>query len=159
MFVTADAAPQTGTVRIRRPWTRTSTVPRRQRPGSPRAAASASGAPSGARAGSGAGRGGGGRARGRRRLRWVCAPVVLPIAGAAATAGLLDREGGDLTGWSTRSVVLAVVLLFGVPAAITVWLARRRGPFEALGWAAITVLAQIALVFWVGLVALGIGPD
>jgi cation transport ATPase len=99
------------------------------------------------------------RARRQRLLLWVCAPLVLPVAGAAATAGLLDREGGDLTGWSTRSIVIAVALLFGVPAAITVWLARRRGRLEALGWAAITVLAQIALVFWVGLVALGIGPN
>jgi cation transport ATPase len=99
------------------------------------------------------------RERRRRRLLWACAPFVLPSVGAAAALALLDREGGDLAGWSTRSTVLAAVLVFGVPAAITLWLARRRGPLEAVGWAAITLLAQVALVFWVGLVALELGPD
>ena len=99
------------------------------------------------------------RARRERRLLWALAPVGLPLLGAAAALALLDREGGDLAGWSTPSAVLAVVLLFGIPAAITLWLARRRGPLEAVGWAAITLLAQVALVFWVGLVALELGPD
>jgi hypothetical protein len=45
------------------------------------------------------------------------------------------------------------------PVALTVWLARRRRWFEAIAWAAITLAAEVALVFWVGLVWLGYGPE
>jgi hypothetical protein len=87
------------------------------------------------------------------------APFVLPLAGAAATLFVLDSAGGDLEGWSTGSVILLTAALFGLPALISAWLARHRGRLEPFGWAAITLLAQVALVFWVGLVALGLGPD
>jgi hypothetical protein len=46
-----------------------------------------------------------------------------------------------------------------VPAAVSAWLARRRGRIEPIGWAAITLLAEVSLVFWVGLVLLGYGPE
>jgi cation transport ATPase len=98
------------------------------------------------------------RARRERILLWLCAPLFLPAAGAAAALAVLEREGGDLSGWSSGSVALLTAALFGLPALVSAWLARRRGRIEPLGWAAITLLAQIALVFWVGLIALGYGP-
>jgi cation transport ATPase len=98
------------------------------------------------------------RARRERILLWLCAPLLLPAAGAAAALAVLEREGGDLSGWSSGSVALLTAALFGLPALVSAWLARRRGRIEPLGWAAITLLAQIAVVFWVGLIALDYGP-
>jgi cation transport ATPase len=98
------------------------------------------------------------RARRERILLWLCAPLFLPAAGAAAALAVLEREGGDLSGWSSGSVALLTAALFGLPALVSAWLARRRGRIEPLGWAAITLLAQIAVVFWVGLIALDYGP-
>jgi cation transport ATPase len=98
------------------------------------------------------------RSRRERILLWMCAPLLLPAAGAAAAVAILDRAGGDLGGWSSGSVALVTVAVFGLPAALSAWLARRRGRIEPLGWAAITLFAQIALVFWVGLIALDYGP-
>jgi cation transport ATPase len=97
------------------------------------------------------------RARRERILLWLFAPFLLPAAGAAAALAVID--GGDLSGWSSGSVALFTAAVFGLPAALSAWLARRRGRIEPLGWAAITLLAQIALVFWVGLVLLGYGPE
>ena len=99
------------------------------------------------------------RAKRERILLWLFAPLLLPVAGAAAALAVLDGEGGDLSGWSSGSVALLTAALFGLPAALSAWLARRRGRIEPLGWAAITLLAQIALVFWVGLIALDLGPS
>jgi cation transport ATPase len=99
------------------------------------------------------------RARRERVLLWLCAPLLLPVAGAASGLAVLEREGGDLSGWSSGSVALLCAAVFGLPALLSAWLARRRGRIEPLGWAAITLLAQIALVFWVGLVLLGYGPE
>jgi cation transport ATPase len=98
------------------------------------------------------------RARRERILLWLCAPLLLPAAGAAAALAVLEREGGDLSGWSSGSVALLCAGVFGLPALLSAWLARRRGRIEPLGWAAITLLAQIAAVFWVGLIALDYGP-
>jgi hypothetical protein len=97
------------------------------------------------------------RARRERILLWLFAPFLLPAAGAAATLAVL--EGADLSRWSSGSIALFCAAAFGIPAALSARLARRRGPIEPLGWAAITLLEQIALVFWVGLVALGLGPS
>ena len=99
------------------------------------------------------------RAKRERILLWLFAPLLLPVAGAAAALAVLEGEGGDLSGWSAGSVALLTAAVFGLPAAISAWLARRRGRIEPLGWAAITLLAQIALVFWVGLIALDLGPS
>jgi cation transport ATPase len=99
------------------------------------------------------------RARRERILLWLCAPVLLPAGGATAALAILDHAGGDLHGWSSASVALVTAAVLGVPAALSAWLARRRWWIERLGWAAITLLAEIALVFWVGLVALDLGPS
>ena len=98
------------------------------------------------------------RAKRERILLWLFAPLLLPVAGAAAALAVLEGEGGDLSGWSSGSVALLTAALFGLPAAVSAWLARRRGRIEPLGWAAITLCMQIALVFWVGLIALDYGP-
>ena len=98
------------------------------------------------------------RARRERILLWLCAPLLLPAAGAAAVLAVLDDAGGDLRAWSSGSVALLTAAVFGLPALLSAWLARRRGRIEPLGWAAITLCAEIALVFWVGLIALGLGP-
>ena len=99
------------------------------------------------------------RDRRERILLWLLAPVGLPAAGAAAAIAVLDASGGDLAGWSTASVIALALGLFGVPAALTAWLARRRGRLEPFAWAAITVAAELALLFWVGFDVLGYGPD
>jgi len=99
------------------------------------------------------------RDRRERILLWLLAPLVLPAAGAAAGIAVLDAEGGDLAGWSTASAALLALGVFGLPAALTAWLARRRRWFEAVTWVAITVAAEVALLFWVGFVALGYGPE
>lgn len=99
------------------------------------------------------------RDRRGRILLWLLAPIVLPAAGAAAAVAVIESAGGDLSGWSTTSVILLALGVFGVPAALTVWLARHRGRVEPFAWAAITVAAEVALLFWVGFVALGYGPD
>ena len=51
------------------------------------------------------------------------------------------------------------IAAFAVPAALTIWLARRRGWFERVAWPLVTLAAEVALLFWVGFVALGYGPD
>ena len=98
------------------------------------------------------------RARRERILLWLCAPLLLPAAGATAAVAILDSAGGDLHAWSTTSAALVTAAVFLLPAALSAWLARRRGRVEPLGWAAITLLAEVALVFWVGLIALDLGP-
>ena len=99
------------------------------------------------------------RARRERILLWLCAPLLLPAVGAATALAVLDDAGGDLQGWSSGSVALLAAAVFGIPALLSAWLARRRGRLEPLGWAAITLLVEIALVFWVGLIALDLGPS
>jgi cation transport ATPase len=89
---------------------------------------------------------------------WLFAPLLLPGAGAAVALAVLDDAGGDLHRWSTASVALFAAGVLGLPAALSAWLARRRGWAERLGSVAITVLVEIALVFWVGLIALDLGP-
>ena len=81
-------------------------------------------------------------------LLWLCAPLLLPAAGAAAAIAVMEAEG----------VGLALGVLI-VPAVVSAWLARRRGWLERVAWPLVTLAAEIALVFWVGLVALGYGPD
>ena len=98
--------------------------------------------------------------RDRRRsvLPWLLAPVVLPAMGAAALLALVEREGGDFSGWSTGSVAAAVVAAFVVPAVLSWWFARRQGAVEAAAWAFVCVGVELALVVGVGFLALGLGP-
>lgn len=98
--------------------------------------------------------------RDRRRsvLPWLLAPLVFPALGAAALLALVEREGGDLSGWSTGRAAAVVAAAFAVPALLSVWFARRHGVVEALAWAFVCVGVQLALVVGVGFLALGLGP-
>jgi cation transport ATPase len=99
------------------------------------------------------------RERRERILLWLLAPIGLPALGAAAGVATLEAAGGDLAGWSTASAVGLAAAVLGLPAALTGWLARHRGRLELVAWVAITLAAELALLFWVGFVALGYGPD
>jgi hypothetical protein len=91
-------------------------------------------------------------------LLWLCAPLLLPAAGATVFVKVLDAEGGTLGRWSTPAAGAFALAAFGVPMLLSVLLARGRGRLERLAWALITLLAEVALVFWVGFVILGSGP-
>jgi hypothetical protein len=99
------------------------------------------------------------RDRRRRLLPWLLAPLVLPAVGAAALLVVVEGEGGDLGGWPTWRAVVVVAVAFAVPAALSAWFARWLGVFEALAWAVVCLCAQVAFVFGVGFLALGLGPD
>ncbi len=91
------------------------------------------------------------RDRREQILLWLCAPLLFPAAGAAAaTAVIEDKPSAELP------LFLAA---FAIPAVLTIWLARRRGWFERVVWPLVTVAAELALLFWVGFVAFGYGPD
>ena len=92
--------------------------------------------------------------RRRRRetiLLWLCAPLLLPAAGAALATWVIEEQPS-----SKLSLFVAALL---VPMALTVVLARGRGWLERIAWPLVTLAATIALMFWVGFVALGYGPD
>jgi FtsH-binding integral membrane protein len=91
------------------------------------------------------------RDRWNRVLLWLCAPLLFPAAGAAAATAVIEEQ---------PSAKLALfVASFLVPAALTLWLARRRGWFERVAWPLVTIAATFALMFWAGFVWLGYGPD
>jgi hypothetical protein len=90
------------------------------------------------------------RDRRERILLWLLAPLILPAAGAAAAIAVL--ESGD----GRAGLALAAL---GVPPLLSAFLARHRGRLELVAWPLITVAAELALVFWVGLVGLGYGPE
>ena len=98
--------------------------------------------------------------RDRRRsvLPWLLAPLLFPAVGAAAVLALVEREGGDLAGWSAGQAAGALAALFVVPAAASAWFARRQGVAEAIAWAAVCLGVQLALVVGVGFVLLDLGP-
>jgi hypothetical protein len=99
------------------------------------------------------------RERRRRWLPWLLAPLVLPALGAAALLAAIESEGGDFAGWSTAEVVVTVVAGLVVPAALSAWFARHQGAVEAIAWAVVCACVQVALVFGVGFLALGLGPE
>ena len=93
-------------------------------------------------------------ARRRRRetiLLWLCGLVLFPAAGAAVATWVIEEQ-------PSAKVSLFVAAL-GVPMALTVVLARRRSWLERIAWPLVTLAATIALMFWVGFVALRYGPD
>ena len=98
--------------------------------------------------------------RDRRRsvLPWLLAPLVFPALGAAALLVLVEREGGDLSAWSTGQAAAVVAAAFVVPALLSGWFARRHGVVEALAWAFACVGVELALIVGVGFLALGLGP-
>jgi hypothetical protein len=95
---------------------------------------------------------------GRQWRRWTLAGIVLPVLGAAAVVGLIEGAGGDFGDWETWQAVAALAACVVVPAALSVWLVRRGGVLQAVAWAVVCAGLQVALVFGVGFVALGLGP-
>ena len=90
--------------------------------------------------------------------RWLLAGVALPIVGAAAVVALIEGAGGDFGSWETWQAVAALAAAVVVPAGVSVWLVRRSGVLQAGAWALVCAGLQVALVFGVGFVALGLGP-
>jgi len=72
--------------------------------------------------------------------------------------GLIEGAGGDLGAWETWQAVAALAAAVVVPAAVSVWLVRHGGALQAMAWAVVCAGLQVALVFGVGFVALGLGP-
>jgi fatty acid desaturase len=99
------------------------------------------------------------RARWRVFRAWALALVVLPAAGAAALIAVLESSGGDLAGWSRGAAIAVLAAAFAVPAVLSAAGAWVLGRWAALGLAVCTVLVEVALVFGVGFVALGYGPE
>jgi hypothetical protein len=99
------------------------------------------------------------RDRRRRLLPWLLAPFVLPAIGAAALLAIVEDEGGDLGSWPTGRAIAVVAACFAVPAALAAWSARRQGVLETLAWTVVCVGAQVAMVFGIGFLALGLGPE
>ena len=99
--------------------------------------------------------------RDRRRswLPWLLAPLVFPAVGAVVLLLVLEREGGDLGGWSSAAATAFVATCFGVPALLAAFAARRAGRLEAAAWAAVSLCAELALVAGAGFLLLGLGPD
>ncbi len=97
-------------------------------------------------------------ARDARRgwLPWLLGPFVLPLVGAAAVVAL--SEGANIDGWAEWQAALALGAAFVVPALLAGWAGRRGGVVEAIAWAFACVGVEVALVFGVGFLALGLGP-
>jgi len=92
-------------------------------------------------------------------VRVLSAGAVLALLGAAATVAVIERAGGDLAGWPQWRAIAVPAALFAVPALLSAWVARRRGVVEAVLWAVACAAVQLALVFAVGFLALGYGPN
>jgi cytochrome bd-type quinol oxidase subunit 2 len=97
-------------------------------------------------------------ATGRQWWRLLLTGVVLPIVGAAAVLGLIEGAGGDLGAWKTWQAIAALAAAVVIPAGLSVWLVRHDGAVQAAAWALVCAGLEVALVFGVGFVALGLGP-
>jgi hypothetical protein len=97
-------------------------------------------------------------ARDARRgwMPWLLAPLVLPALGAAVIVAL--TEEADLDSWPLWQVVAALAAAIVIPALVSAFIARRFGVAEAIAWALACVGVEVALVFGVGFLALGLGP-
>ena len=89
----------------------------------------------------------------------LIAPLLLAAAGAAIVVALVETAGGDFTDWETWQAIAAPVATFVVPALLSAWIERRGGVVEALLWAVACLAVQVALVFGVGFLLLGYGPE
>ncbi|HEX5620138.1 MAG TPA: hypothetical protein VFX51_17085 [Solirubrobacteraceae bacterium] len=86
----------------------------------------------------------------------MLAPLVLPALGAIAVVAIV--EGVDLDSWAVWQVAAVLGALFVIPAGLSAVVARRFGVAEAIAWALACVGVELALVFGVGFLALGLGP-
>jgi hypothetical protein len=103
------------------------------------------------------------RAEARRQRRrggaaWILR-IGLPLLGAAAVLATLESRGGDLSGWPAATAAAIVALELALPAIVVGSVSARRDSWaEGVLWALVVVAAEVALVFGVGLLALGLGP-
>jgi hypothetical protein len=89
-------------------------------------------------------------------LPWLLGPLVLPALGAVVVVALVENANLDgLPQWQAAAALGAAVV---VPALAAAWVARRGGVVEAILWALACVGVEVALVFGVGFLALGLGP-
>jgi hypothetical protein len=99
------------------------------------------------------------RARDARRRGWVpwlLAPLVLPAVGASVVVALV--EGADLSEWSPGQVAAALGAAVLVPAVLSAWAGARGGVVETIAWALTCIGVEVALVFGLAFLALGLGP-
>jgi len=82
--------------------------------------------------------------------------VVWPALGATAVVALVN--GVALDTWPSSRAGAVLAALFVVPAVLSAVVARSFGVVEALAWALACIGVQLALVFGVGFLALGLGP-
>ena len=87
---------------------------------------------------------------------WLAGAVVLPVVGAVAVVALV--EGVELADWASWQAAAALAALFAVPALLAAVSAWGFGVIEAIAWALACIGMQLALVFGVGFLALGLGP-
>jgi hypothetical protein len=100
----------------------------------------------------------GSAAREARRgwMPWLIGGLVLPALGAAAVVALV--ESVQLDTWEPWQAAAAIGGLFLVPALLSAWAARRFGAVEAVAWILACAGIQLAFVFGVGFLGLGLGP-
>jgi hypothetical protein len=67
-------------------------------------------------------------------------------------------ENVELDEWRVWQAAAALGAAFVVPALLAAWAGLRGGVVEAISWAFACVGVQVALVFGVGFLALGLGP-
>jgi hypothetical protein len=89
-------------------------------------------------------------------LPWLIGAVVLPAVGAVAVVAVVEEV--DLDSWPSWQAAAVLAGLFAVPGLVSAWVARSFGVLEALAWALACIGVQLALVFGVGFLALGLGP-
>jgi hypothetical protein len=87
---------------------------------------------------------------------WLVGAVVFPVLGASAVVALVEEV--DLAAWASWKAAAALAGLFAVPALLSGFVARAFGVVEAFAWALACLGVQVALVFGVGFLALGLGP-
>jgi NitT/TauT family transport system permease protein len=87
---------------------------------------------------------------------WLLCPLVLPALGAAVVVAL--TESANLDDWAVWQAAAALAAAFVVPALLAAWVGRRDGVIGAIAWALACVGAEVALVFGVAFLALGLGP-
>jgi hypothetical protein len=89
-------------------------------------------------------------------MPWLLGPLVLPALGAAVVVAL--TETADLDALTPWQAALALGAAFAVPALLAAWVGWRGGVVEAVAWALACLGVEVALVFGVGFLALGLGP-
>jgi hypothetical protein len=89
-------------------------------------------------------------------LPWLLGPLVLPALGAVVVVALVEKVALD--SWAVWQAAAALGAAFLVPAVVAAVVARRRGVVEAIAWALACIGVEVALVFGVGFLALGLGP-